>query len=255
MIIRYLLLITAVAPLVLAWIIIRGHALSWPRGEMTAVIAIAALTFTRVPRRDRPAGDAAGADRHQLRLVDRAGRRGADPDRVGVAGQGERRHAQAAGSCHEPRARARPGRSQPGSRAGPGDRGRGAGRGPHGRSRATRRAPTRPPSTRCATCSTSVSMDGVVVIGEGEKDEAPMLYNGEQIGDGSPPEVDIAVDPLEGTRLTALGHAERDLGDRAGRARHDVQPGPDRLHGEDRRRARDRRPARPRPARCPRRWG
>ncbi len=51
----------------------------------------------------------------------------------------------------------------------------------------------------------SVSMDGVVVIGEGEKDEAPMLYNGEHIGDGSPPEVDIAVDPLEGTRLTALG--------------------------------------------------
>jgi fructose-1,6-bisphosphatase II len=51
----------------------------------------------------------------------------------------------------------------------------------------------------------SVSMDGVVVIGEGEKDEAPMLFNGEQIGDGSPPQVDIAVDPLEGTRLTALG--------------------------------------------------
>ncbi|MGI8430280.1 MAG: class II fructose-bisphosphatase [Solirubrobacteraceae bacterium] len=51
----------------------------------------------------------------------------------------------------------------------------------------------------------SVSMDGVVVIGEGEKDEAPMLYNGEQIGDGSPPRVDIAVDPLEGTRLTAFG--------------------------------------------------
>jgi fructose-1,6-bisphosphatase II len=51
----------------------------------------------------------------------------------------------------------------------------------------------------------SVSMDGVVVIGEGEKDEAPMLYNGERIGNGSPPEVDIAVDPLEGTRLTALG--------------------------------------------------
>jgi fructose-1,6-bisphosphatase II len=51
----------------------------------------------------------------------------------------------------------------------------------------------------------SVSMDGVVVIGEGEKDEAPMLYNGEQIGDGTPPSVDIAVDPLEGTRLTALG--------------------------------------------------
>ena len=51
----------------------------------------------------------------------------------------------------------------------------------------------------------NVSMDGVVVIGEGEKDEAPMLYNGERIGDGHPPLVDIAVDPLEGTRLTALG--------------------------------------------------
>jgi fructose-1,6-bisphosphatase II len=51
----------------------------------------------------------------------------------------------------------------------------------------------------------NVPMDGVVVIGEGEKDEAPMLYNGEQIGDGSPPVVDIAVDPLEGTRLCALG--------------------------------------------------
>jgi fructose-1,6-bisphosphatase II len=48
-------------------------------------------------------------------------------------------------------------------------------------------------------------MDGVVVIGEGEKDEAPMLYNGERIGDGSPPEVDIAVDPLEGTTLAAEG--------------------------------------------------
>ena len=51
----------------------------------------------------------------------------------------------------------------------------------------------------------SVSMDGVVVIGEGEKDEAPMLFNGEPVGDGSGPQVDVAVDPLEGTRLTALG--------------------------------------------------
>jgi fructose-1,6-bisphosphatase II len=51
----------------------------------------------------------------------------------------------------------------------------------------------------------SVHMSGVVVIGEGEKDEAPMLYNGEEIGDGNGPEVDVAVDPLEGTRLTALG--------------------------------------------------
>jgi fructose-1,6-bisphosphatase II len=51
----------------------------------------------------------------------------------------------------------------------------------------------------------SVAMRGVVVIGEGEKDKAPMLYNGEQVGNGEGPEVDVAVDPLEGTRLTALG--------------------------------------------------
>jgi fructose-1,6-bisphosphatase II len=51
----------------------------------------------------------------------------------------------------------------------------------------------------------TVSMDGVVVIGEGEKDKAPMLFNGERIGSGTGPEVDVAVDPLEGTRLTALG--------------------------------------------------
>jgi fructose-1,6-bisphosphatase II len=48
-------------------------------------------------------------------------------------------------------------------------------------------------------------MDGVVVIGEGEKDEAPMLYNGEQIGDGTPPNTDVAVDPIDGTTPTALG--------------------------------------------------
>src|SRR5436853_3364775 len=51
----------------------------------------------------------------------------------------------------------------------------------------------------------TVSMAGVVVIGEGEKDEAPMLYNGEQVGDGHGPAVDVAVDPVEGTRLAAYG--------------------------------------------------
>jgi fructose-1,6-bisphosphatase II len=49
----------------------------------------------------------------------------------------------------------------------------------------------------------SVQMDGIVVIGEGEKDEAPMLYNGERVGSGVPPEVDLAVDPVDGTTLTA----------------------------------------------------
>ena len=51
----------------------------------------------------------------------------------------------------------------------------------------------------------TVNMSGVVVIGEGEKDKAPMLFNGEEVGAGVGPEVDVAVDPLEGTRLTALG--------------------------------------------------
>jgi len=51
----------------------------------------------------------------------------------------------------------------------------------------------------------SVSMHGTVVIGEGEKDEAPMLYNGEEVGDGTGPGVDVAVDPIDGTRLTSVG--------------------------------------------------
>ncbi len=51
----------------------------------------------------------------------------------------------------------------------------------------------------------TIDMDGVVVIGEGEKDEAPMLYNGERVGNGSRPMVDVAVDPVDGTRLTARG--------------------------------------------------
>ena len=72
----------------------------------------------------------------------------------------------------------------------------------------------------------TVPMDGIVVIGEGEKDEAPMLYNGERIGDGSPPEVDIAVDPLEGTRLTAQGHALGARGDRAVERGTMFDPGP-----------------------------
>ncbi len=51
----------------------------------------------------------------------------------------------------------------------------------------------------------TVEMDGIVVIGEGEKDEAPMLYNGERVGNGEPPFVDVAVDPVDGTSLTAQG--------------------------------------------------
>ena len=53
----------------------------------------------------------------------------------------------------------------------------------------------------------TIPMDGIVVIGEGEKDEAPMLFNGEKVGTGQPPSVDIAVDPLEGTTLTSRGES------------------------------------------------
>jgi fructose-1,6-bisphosphatase II len=55
------------------------------------------------------------------------------------------------------------------------------------------------------TVLATVPMDGIVVIGEGEKDEAPMLYNGEEVGDGTSPLCDVAVDPIDGTTLTALG--------------------------------------------------
>src|SRR6187200_3631785 len=51
----------------------------------------------------------------------------------------------------------------------------------------------------------TVSMDGVVVIGEGEKDHAPMLFNGEQVGSGTGPQTDVAVDPIDGTTLTSVG--------------------------------------------------
>ena len=64
LVIRFLLLVAAVAPAILAWIILRGHALSWPRGEMTAIIAIWALGVHAVPRADRQAGDAVRRDRH-----------------------------------------------------------------------------------------------------------------------------------------------------------------------------------------------
>ena len=56
----------------------------------------------------------------------------------------------------------------------------------------------------------TIQMNGVIVIGEGEKDEAPMLFNGERLGTGELPEVDIAVDPVDGTRPLALGFKQFD---------------------------------------------
>ena len=70
----------------------------------------------------------------------------------------------------------------------------------------------------------SVPMDGVVVIGEGEKDDAPMLFNGERIGDGTPPQVDIAVDPIDGTTLVAKGRAGALAVIALSERGHDVRP-------------------------------
>ena len=81
-----------------------------------------------------------------------------------------------------------------------------------------------------------INMQGTVVIGEGEKDEAPMLYNGEAVGSGEGPDVDVAVDPLEGTRLTANGAPNAIAVIARRRPGNDVLSGRGRLHGQDRRR-------------------
>ena len=85
---------------------------------------------------------------------------------------------------------------------------------------ATRTRPTAPRSKRCAVVLSTVAMDGIVVIGEGEKDNAPMLFNGEEIGDGSAPAMDIAVDPDRRHHAHVARAAGRDRGDRGQRTRH-----------------------------------
>ena len=103
----------------------------------------------------------------------------------------------------------------------------------------------------------TVSMRGVVVIGEGEKDEAPMLYNGEEVGDGTGPRVDVAVDPLEGTRLTALGMPNAISVIAVAERGTMFDPGGCDVHEQDRRRD-GRRPTRsrstPHPPRISTRW-
>ena len=124
--------------------------------------------------------------------------------------------------------------SRPGTR--PGHRGRGDGRRPPaGPRRQGGRRPGRGGRDAQRSCRT-IDMDGIVVIGEGEKDDAPMLYNGERVGNGEPPLVDVAVDPVDGTRLTAEGKPGA-LAVMALAARGlDVRPREPGLHGQDRRR-------------------
>ena len=190
-------------PLILSWIIARGHALSWPRGELTAVTAMAALIMTLfVGVIDHP-GSPPGEITVCPRLVGGGRRLPAHPHRLGVALQGERRRPQAPGSPMNTPPSLKPDRNLAlelvrVTEAAALAAARMVGRG-------DKEGADQAAVDAMRLVLDTVSMDGVVVIGEGEKDEAPMLYNGEQIGDGTPPKVDIAVDPLEGTRLAALG--------------------------------------------------
>ena len=84
----------------------------------------------------------------------------------------------------------------------------------------------------------TVEMNGIVVIGEGEKDDAPMLYNGERVGDGTGPEYDVAVDPIDGTTLTAKGMSNAISVMAVAAPRRDVRPFRSVLHGEAGHRAR-----------------
>ncbi|CAK0760036.1 hypothetical protein CCP2SC5_260023 [Azospirillaceae bacterium] len=82
-----------------------------------------------------------------------------------------------------------------------------------------------------------LNINGTVVIGEGERDEAPMLYIGEKVGAGHGPKIDIALDPLEGTTITAKGGGQRFGGDRFRRGRRFSERAR-RLYGQDRHRPR-----------------
>ena len=95
-------------------------------------------------------------------------------------------------------------------------------------------------------------MRGVVIIGEGEKDEAPMLFNGETVGDGTGFACDIAVDPIDGTTLTAMGRGSAIAVIAVSEPRHHVRPRAVRLHGQARGRSRGSRRHRHRRRRWPR---
>ena len=246
-ILRYLLLLAAIAPAILTYIIIRGHALSWPRGELTAVTALAALTFTIfrgvIDKPGSPPGEISVNYGWWVALL------GGFLILIGsiCALAGERSAAQTPRSAlMTTQESVRPDRNLAlelvrVTEAAALAAARMVGRG-------DKEAADQAAVDAMRYVLDSVSMDGIVVIGEGEKDEAPMLYNGEQIGDGSLPKVDIAVDPLEGTRLTALGMpsaiAVIALAERGSM----FDPGPcvymEKIAG----RPRDRRSARPRPA-------
>ena len=205
------------APFILSWIIARGHKLTWKPGEVTMIVGITAfvLILCNGIILGRP-GDSVDIGLGIGYFV--------GADRVGRAA---RRRLPAPGLLHA--ARKPPGRDIASAHGGSPDVGAPpqgtSGSGPDRNLAMELVRTTEYAALACARwigrgdkegadgaavdamrmLLDTVSMDGVVVIGEGEKDEAPMLYNGEHIGDGSPPQVDIAVDPLEGTELCAKG--------------------------------------------------
>ena len=223
-ILRYALILAALAPAILGYILIRGHKLSYPPGEMTMVAGFAAfvlIAYNGILFKPEPVEGQVFGTSLGYRLLDRARSGGRDR--------------QWSASC----ARWRPEASRSARRPAPSSSSFPVGWHRMGVISQDVRDSTKPDRnlalelvrvTEAAALAAArwtgrgdkeaadqaavdamrllldtVPMDGIVVIGEGEKDEAPMLYNGEKIGDGSPPNVDIAVDPLEGTTLCAKG--------------------------------------------------
>ena len=241
-ILRWLLLAAAAAPFILIWIVIRDHELSWPRGEMTAVAAIAAfglVAYTGLL--DRP-GTPSGAISLALGLLRRAA--GHDPDdrRRRDERRPDRTSTQAPGghvderSCRpQPRARARArdrgGRPVGGAARRPGRQG---GRRPGGRRRHARRAAHRPHGRH----------RGDRRGREGRGADAAQRRAGRQRRAARGRHRGR---PARGHAAGRRRPAERAGRDRAVRARHDVRSRPVRLHGEDGGRRAPRRPARPRP--------
>ncbi len=212
-ILRWLLLAAAFAPLILGWILVRGHKLSWAPGEVTMVVGFTAFILILYNGLiDRPGSQIAeaGVSLTYGYFVALLGDRADGGDGIpALAGERRQEAAQSAGHrlvgviSHDVRSGSKPDRNlalelvrvtEAAALAAARWVGKGA-----------KEDADQAAVDAMRLMLDTVPMDGIVVIGEGEKDEAPMLFNGEEIGDGSPPKVDIAVDPLEGTTLTARG--------------------------------------------------
>ena len=262
-ILRWLLLLAALAPAILGYILARGHKLSYPPGEMTMVAGAAAFVLILYNGIiDRPVARPGPRVRHQPGLgllagADQlAGHRGRGvPALAGVgrqaAAQGPRHRleiASARDGCHLPRRpRSEPAGSQPRARARPGDRGRGAGRRPLGR--AGRQGGGRPGGGRRDAPAARDRADGRHRRDRrGREGRGADALQRRADRRRQPARGRHRGRPARGHQALRAGDAVGARGDRAGRARHDVRPRPVRVHGEACGRPRDRRPADPRRA-------